>query len=94
VGIDEETKETFGVFSRARQLFDYARLAAVVSVAKRRVGSNVGDVNAVRSSIPSLKKAASRTRRVVEVVRNVGKSSAVGIYVEMLCHGGHSVSRG
>jgi hypothetical protein len=47
----------------------------------------VCDMNAVRPSVSPLKDAAPSTRGVRQVVRNIGQTSAIGIYREICCHG-------
>ena len=54
---------------------------------KSGIGSYVCDVNAMRSSVPSLKDASAYTFGVVQVVGDVREAAAVGIDVLVLCHG-------
>jgi hypothetical protein len=87
VGVNEGPKETFSVISGARQLFEEVRAASARAPKEWWVGGNVCDMNAVRPSVSPLKDAASSTRGVRQVVRNIGQTSAIGIYSEICCHG-------
>jgi hypothetical protein len=61
MGIDKRPKETFGVVAWDRQLFGEVRLAGrlpFLAAKEGRIGSDVGDVDAVRSSIPAREDAA------------------------------------
>jgi hypothetical protein len=47
----------------------------------------VGDVNAVGTSIAALEDAPTYAFGIVKMVRDVGETATVCIYVLILCHG-------
>jgi hypothetical protein len=89
----EGSEESFCVFPGSRQLFDEDDSSACGAVCSQLgweddvFGGDVGDVNPVRSPATGLKETKRGTRRLIYVVRDVGKSSSLGVNLEISCHG-------
>lgn len=93
MGVDERTKETFGVISRTRQLFHNVRFAVRLTPESKRVGGDVSDMYAMRSAVAALEETSSSAIGVVKMFRYIAKTSAFTVDVEVLCHCGVRVSK-